>query len=211
VRGLEGKLQGMQLQPLDELESQLSIAREKYRQVKSAVEAISEAQRWIEEAATRFGKKMAESLSPQLAALSKRILGNSYERIELTGDLEIRLVPKGHLKRVGVEYLSMGTRDQIYLLLRAAAVRVISCTKEPLPMLLDEPFVHYDDHRRRRAWEFLLELSQQIQLITFTCRQADWKDALRAGREKGYEVRTHHHYHFYVAHIAKSEASSPHS
>jgi uncharacterized protein YhaN len=81
--------------------------------------------------------------------------------------------------------LSKGTVDQLYLALRLAMVQSMSENGESIPLLLDDPFANYDDHRLERTLELLARLSAQNQVILFTCRE----DVVRAAQTVGAPIR----------------------
>ncbi len=66
-------------------------------------------------------------------------------------------------------YLSKGTRDQLDLLMRIAAGEILTASTEPLPLLLDEPFAHWDDERFVQGLRFLSKIAEQRQVIVLTC------------------------------------------
>ena len=69
---------------------------------------------------------------------------------------------------VGVEELSDGTRDQLYLALRVASIERHVAHDEPAPFVLDDCLVHFDDERSRAALEVLAELARSTQVLFFT-------------------------------------------
>ena len=69
---------------------------------------------------------------------------------------------------LGVEALSDGTRDQLYLALRIASIERHLEHGEPLPVVLDDILVHFDDERAKLALEVLGELAQKTQVLFFT-------------------------------------------
>ena len=69
---------------------------------------------------------------------------------------------------VGVEAMSDGTRDQLYLALRVASLERFADLGNPMPMVLDDILVHFDDDRSRAALEVLGELSERAQVLFFT-------------------------------------------
>ena len=71
-------------------------------------------------------------------------------------------------KRVRVEGLSDGTRDQLYLALRIASIERYVEHNGPMPLVLDDAFVHFDDARSAAALAVLDELAQRTQVIFFT-------------------------------------------
>ncbi len=66
---------------------------------------------------------------------------------------------------VTIEGMSEGTRDQLYLALRLAALELHLEQASPLPFLADDLFINYDDGRSRAGFEALAELSQRTQVI----------------------------------------------
>ena len=69
---------------------------------------------------------------------------------------------------VDVAGMSDGTRDQLYLALRLAYVEKQLTTHEPMPLIVDDILVHFDDRRSKATLEVLAELSQHTQVIFFT-------------------------------------------
>jgi uncharacterized protein YhaN len=71
-------------------------------------------------------------------------------------------------REVDVDGLSDGTRDQLYLALRLASIERFAAHAEPLPLVLDDAFVHFDDARAREALVALAGLSPAVQVLFFT-------------------------------------------
>lgn len=68
-------------------------------------------------------------------------------------------------KPVGVPGLSEGTRDQLYLALRMAALEVHLAKAKALPFIVDDLFINFDDERSSAGLEALRELSKQTQVL----------------------------------------------
>jgi len=66
---------------------------------------------------------------------------------------------------VGVEGMSEGTRDQLYLALRLAALELHLEQVVPLPFIADDLFINYDDGRAKAGLEALAKLSEKTQVI----------------------------------------------
>ncbi|MGE4548036.1 MAG: ATP-binding protein [Intestinibacillus sp.] len=47
---------------------------------------------------------------------------------------------------------------------------------EPAPLILDDPFVTFDDRRAARAMELLRRLAAERQIIVLTCRAVPQKE-----------------------------------
>lgn len=69
---------------------------------------------------------------------------------------------------VPVEGMSDGTRDQLYLALRLAAVERYVGTAEPLPFVADDLLINFDDGRSGAALRVLGELAGRTQVLFFT-------------------------------------------
>jgi energy-coupling factor transporter ATP-binding protein EcfA2 len=70
--------------------------------------------------------------------------------------------------QVGVEGLSEGTRDQLYLALRIAALEQRLERAEPMPLILDDVLVGFDDQRARATFGVLGRLASRAQILFFT-------------------------------------------
>jgi hypothetical protein len=68
---------------------------------------------------------------------------------------------------VDARTLSEGTLDQVYMTARLALVRLLTQARRP-PLVLDDPFVTFDDERAVRALRVLRELSTEHQVIYLT-------------------------------------------
>ena len=73
--------------------------------------------------------------------------------------------------RVAVAGMSAGTRDQLYLALRLASLEKYLSANEPLPFVVDDILVSFDDRRAAAALEVLAQLSKKTQVLFFTHHQ----------------------------------------
>lgn len=71
-------------------------------------------------------------------------------------------------KRVHVEGMSNGTRDQLYLALRLASLEKYMESSEPMPFIVDDILVDFDDERSEAALTALASLAKKTQVILFT-------------------------------------------
>jgi uncharacterized protein YhaN len=74
-------------------------------------------------------------------------------------------------RSVAVDGMSDGTRDQLYLALRLATLEWRLETSEPMPFIVDDILINFDDDRSRAAIKALAELSRRNQVILFTHHQ----------------------------------------
>jgi len=64
--------------------------------------------------------------------------------------------------------MSDGTLDQLYLSLRLATLEKYLETKEPMPFIVDDILIRFDDDRARATLEVLADLSKKTQVLFFT-------------------------------------------
>ena len=68
--------------------------------------------------------------------------------------------------------LSTGTKEQLYLAMRLAAMDHLDHDRERLPVFIDETFVNWDANRRSRGVQLLRELSERRQVFLLTCHES---------------------------------------
>jgi uncharacterized protein YhaN len=64
--------------------------------------------------------------------------------------------------------MSDGTRDQLYLALRLATLERHLAQAEPLPFIVDDILINFDDDRTAATLKVLAELAKKTQVILFT-------------------------------------------
>jgi uncharacterized protein YhaN len=69
---------------------------------------------------------------------------------------------------VSVDGMSDGTRDQLFLSLRIATLEQHLLKGEPMPFIVDDILIGFDDNRTRVCLEILAELSVSTQVLLFT-------------------------------------------
>ena len=157
-------------------EAQESLARvrthaERYIRVRLAATVLS---REIE----RYRERNQGPIVQRASALFARMTLGAYAGLRVgydeTDKPALRCVrapaqqDAGAAHEVDVEGLSDGTRDQLYLSLRLATIERYAQTNAPMPLVVDDILVHFDDDRARAALEALGEVSARTQVLLFT-------------------------------------------
>ena len=70
--------------------------------------------------------------------------------------------------KVYVEGMSSGSRDQLYLALRLASLEKYMDNSEPMPFIVDDVLVDFDDERSEAALKAMEQLAEKTQVILFT-------------------------------------------
>lgn len=71
-------------------------------------------------------------------------------------------------REVGVEGLSDGAKDQLFLALRLATIERHGEGLDPVPLVLDDVLVNFDEERTRSALVVLRDLAARMQVLLFT-------------------------------------------
>ena len=77
-------------------------------------------------------------------------------------------IRSGSRAAVGVDGMSEGTCDQLYLALRLASLQLEAAPRRHLPLIVDDILIQFDDARAAAALRVLAKLAQQRQVIFFT-------------------------------------------
>ena len=87
----------------------------------------------------------------------------------LDKDLRLHIDEKGAAREPGS--FSAGTVDGIALCMRLSLIEALSDREKPF-LILDDPFVNFDDTRLRRALEMLHQLAEEQQILYLCCNSS---------------------------------------
>ena len=113
-------------------------------------------------------KNYGSVLEKKSAEILNRLTLGEYTDMSISNSFEINVEKKNIFGQKEIDYLSAGTADQAYLSLRLALASLMEVGVS-LPVLLDDPFIQYDDHRAKKALEFFNSFAKEHQVILFTC------------------------------------------
>lgn len=159
-----------------EIKEQLSQERNRAMRLRAAAAAVNTARETLEQSAREAYRQVAPHLKRALERNLPRVTGSRYAEAAVDDQLRIRVVPPETPHSVDVDALSRGTQDQIYFLERLELARLLDRTVDRPPLLLDDPFVHFDAARRRFALELLVEAAadgRQVILFSTDMQLAD--------------------------------------
>ena len=95
----------------------------------------------------------------------------SFARLQIEDDGSGQSILKGVRpdgRLVGVDGMSDGSHDQLYLALRLASLESWLSSHEPIPFIVDDILLNFDDTRSTAALKTLAELSRRTQVLFFT-------------------------------------------
>ncbi len=76
---------------------------------------------------------------------------------------------QGNIKQV--DELSRGTREELYFAMRLGLIGEYEDNSESMPVVMDDVLVNFDDSRRERAIEALLQFAKNRQVFILTCHE----------------------------------------
>jgi uncharacterized protein YhaN len=119
----------------------------------------------------RYREKNQGPILARAGALFAGMTGGSFTRLQIDDDGNGRSVLKGARpdgRLVGVDGMSDGSHDQLYLALRLASLESWLESHEPVPFVVDDILLNFDDVRATAALGALAELSRRTQVLFFT-------------------------------------------
>lgn len=149
--------------------------REKLSEAESAVAAIEEAKEAIRiarealiaagrEARRNFRPVLEESLCDDLPLITD----GRYAEVEVDDELNVFVIAPETGLRVAADSLSRGTQDQIFLVQRLAIANLLDRSGGIAPLLLDDPFAHFDRMRLKLGLKLLDQAAETRQVILFS-------------------------------------------
>lgn len=131
---------------------------------------------WIKQALNAAIADRLPNLLAQAGTFLRQLTDNHYQTIQQTKTL-LKVV-RNDGKILGVNQLSKGTAEQLYVALRLAFVKNVTATLQ-LPLLIDDAFVDFDEQRRQTMLTLLADLaSSEQQIFYFTAQKTQGKHVL---------------------------------
>ena len=173
IAGLRSHVEALEGAGLDEAiqkkERELELHGEEHRRSEREVRVLSLLLSTLrtaeQEAKERYLSPVLNRIRPYLQLL--------FPGAEIAIDEDLRIV--GVVREAGYEeafhHLSMGTQEQIAVLVRLAFAEMLVEQCHPAAVILDDALVFSDDRRMSRMFDILNMAARNVQVIIFTCRE----------------------------------------
>ncbi len=138
----------------------MSTAGEEYVQLATASTLL----KW---AVDRYRDRKQGPLLERASSIFEALTIGSFRKLRIDYDQmpPALLAYRSEGAPVKVEGLSDGTRDQLFLALRIAALELQAEQGEPVPFIADDLFINFDDERSKAGLRALWNLSAKTQVI----------------------------------------------
>ena len=173
IAGLRSHVEALEGAGLDEAIQkkvrELELHSEEHRRSEREVRVLSLLMSTLrtaeQEAKERYLSPVLNRIRPYLQLL--------FPGAEIAIDEDLRIV--GVVREAGYEeafhHLSMGTQEQIAVLVRLAFAEMLIEQCHPAAVILDDALVFSDDRRMNRMFDILNMAARNVQVIIFTCRE----------------------------------------
>ena len=150
------------------LKEHLDALERRIERLEEAKEAIGIAREELIESADELRREFAPHLNKALERSVARITSGRYVQAIVDRDLGVHVVVPETGQMKPADELSRATQDQLFFVQRVEIANLLAPTKGRAPLLLDDPFAHYDRNRLRHAVEILGEVAEERQIVLFS-------------------------------------------
>lgn len=158
---------------------QFAMEKEQLHTLAKEWAVIKTAQHMLAEAKRHYRDKYLTHVIEQTTKYFCYMTNEAYTNVYALQDHGTLQVEAFDSIRYDVNELSQGTVDQLYIALRLAISHMMS-SKQKLPFIIDDAFIHSDHVRTQRIIDILLDISHRQQMILFTCNE----DIIKSINEK---------------------------
>lgn len=156
---------------LIDIEEEISRVEDKIQHFENRIKSIEIAKSTIEDISQEIHSQFAPKINKEVSNLINLISGGKYEQVKINEDLNITIENPSTKEIIDIDSLSGGTIDQLYFALRFS---IISSMKgDNLPLILDDCFIQYDGDRLENILSFLGDMSNEKQILLFTCHHRE--------------------------------------
>jgi uncharacterized protein YhaN len=128
----------------------------------------------LDRAVERYRSRNQDSMLARAASFFEQLTGGDFATLEIQnedGSPVLKAMRSDGTRQdasVSVDGLSDGTRDQLFLALRLAGIERHLSDREPMPLIIDDVLINFDDRRATATLRCIAELSKQTQVLLFT-------------------------------------------
>lgn len=175
------------LPDLADLAREIAGLQEEKAEYDRDVAALEMAREVVSAAAQEIHQEFAPELSRLLGAVVSRLTEGRYQEVKVDEKAGLRVLTADD-RLVDAHSLSSGTIDQFYFGLRFAVIDLLTRGEEKVPLILDDPFVQYDEARLAASMRFLAEQSRHYQIILCTCHDREMQIAQQLSKQAEYQI-----------------------
>lgn len=165
-----------ELAEAEEIFTAMDNAREEFegrdealKALKVRYETVSKTREYLATARDNFNTRYIKDIQAAFDKYYAMLTGSDEKKYTIDANLNVTYLEQGQ-PRVP-DTLSEGYKDLVGLCRRVAMADAMYSAEKPF-LVLDDPFVNLDDAKLKGASEFIKTLSNEYQVVYFTCQQA---------------------------------------
>lgn len=125
----------------------------------------------LNQAKVRYEKTRQPQVFQAAGRMFSQITEGNYQGVEKPLESDEFRVVQGNGGFISPVQLSRGTREQLYLSMRFGLIEDYETRAEPLPIIMDDVFVNFDDTRREHVLDILRDFARDRQVIILSCHE----------------------------------------
>ena len=177
VDDIRGKVHRLEVQleerqrlqkPLADLEDDLEAEEGHLHELTTLDAALVKAVEHLKDAEERVYRDLAPKLQTSVEQHLSQVTGGKYEGCKIDPDTLAMEVQSPGTEPALANGLSLGSQEQIYLLLRFALAEHLTRLGQRCPLILDDVLAAADAARKRAILDTLLVLGDETQVVLFT-------------------------------------------
>ena len=172
ISGLQARLESLEAGGIDERleqrERELERARDRLGRITHEIEVLRLLLEVLQEAEHEAKERYLFPVISRVRPYLQRLFPEA--EIEMDEDLNVTAISRAGAYQESFEHLSMGTQEQIAVLIRLAFAELLAERGQPAAVILDDALVFSDDLRMDTMFDILTHAARQMQVIVFTCR-----------------------------------------
>lgn len=158
-----------------QLEEELNVANAKIAELDRENHIINLAINTINQVSAEIHGDLGFLINDNISDIVSKITDGKYKDVRM--DEKLHIMVKDEDSYVGIEYLSAGTIEQIYLAVRLSVARLLC--RDKMPLIIDDIFTAYDEKRLVNTLDCLKTIdTEQIILMTSNPHIGDMLDDL---------------------------------
>jgi uncharacterized protein YhaN len=118
----------------------------------------------------KFRRENQPDILNRVSGLMAAMTLGKYQKVLISENFELQFLVNNEVIPVSKAF-SKGTLNQLFLAFRLAVIEMINKGKTPLPIVLDEAFVNWDDQRLAATYKVLEDFGKRHQIIILTCHE----------------------------------------
>ena len=155
------------------VETQHALAVSQLENADRRARALDLLQRTLEDALKSAKQAVARPVTAKLLPYLRQLIPDAAPSVD--EELSLAGIVRAGAAEAFAD-LSIGTREQLAVLIRLAYADLLSEAGKPVTVILDDALVNSDDDRRERMKAILYQAAKRYQILLLTCHGREYRD-----------------------------------